>query len=155
MAFGVFIHRADSIYEDSPAERYQFPKQYLGRVAACLGDWIVYYEPTKVSNSKGYFAVAKVADVVPDLTAPGMFFALIESGTYLDFADPVPFSGADGVVETGLLNAEGRVAGPPSSCRQAAFACRLSADRFARTGRAGLAPPAPRSTFNRARGFPV
>jgi hypothetical protein len=33
VAFGVFIHRSDSIYEDSPAERYQFPSQYLARVA--------------------------------------------------------------------------------------------------------------------------
>src|SRR5437588_352128 len=32
MGFGVFIHRSDSIYDDSPAERYQFPSQYLGRV---------------------------------------------------------------------------------------------------------------------------
>ena len=32
MGFGVFIHRSDSIYDDSPAERYQFPRQYLGRV---------------------------------------------------------------------------------------------------------------------------
>ena len=44
MAFGVFIHRSDSIYEDSPAERYQFPSQYLARVEACIGDWIIYYQ---------------------------------------------------------------------------------------------------------------
>ena len=56
MGFGVFIHRADSIYEDSPAERYQ----YLGRAEACAGDWIVYYEPRKVPETRGYFAVAKV-----------------------------------------------------------------------------------------------
>ena len=47
MAFGVFIHRSDSIYEDTPAEQYQFPSQYLARVEACIGDWIIYYEPTK------------------------------------------------------------------------------------------------------------
>src|SRR6187549_3931459 len=47
LAFGVFIHRSDSIYEDSPAERYQFPNQYLARVEACVGDWIIYYEPRK------------------------------------------------------------------------------------------------------------
>jgi putative restriction endonuclease len=41
VAFGVFIHRSDSIYEDSPAERYQFPSQYLARVEACIGDWII------------------------------------------------------------------------------------------------------------------
>lgn len=38
MAFGVFIHRFDSIYDDTPAERYQFPGQYLSRAQACLGD---------------------------------------------------------------------------------------------------------------------
>ncbi len=36
MGFGVFIHRTDSIYEDSPAEQYQFPGQYLTRVQAVL-----------------------------------------------------------------------------------------------------------------------
>src|SRR6478752_3283281 len=60
MGFGVFIHRYDSIYDDSPAERYQFPRQYLGRVQACVGDWIVYYEPVKVDETRGYFAMAKV-----------------------------------------------------------------------------------------------
>ena len=53
MAYGVFIHRADSIYNDSPAERYQFPKQYLERARACVGDWILYYEPVKVAASRG------------------------------------------------------------------------------------------------------
>src|SRR5947209_15683658 len=66
MGFGVFIHRADSIYDDSPAERYQFPSQYLGRVTACVGDWIVYYEPRKVAETRGYFAVAKVQQIIPD-----------------------------------------------------------------------------------------
>jgi putative restriction endonuclease len=42
MAFGVFIHRSDSIYQDQPDRHYQFPRQYLGRVNACMGDWIVY-----------------------------------------------------------------------------------------------------------------
>lgn len=32
MGFGVFIHRSDPIYDDSPAEQYQFPSQYFGRV---------------------------------------------------------------------------------------------------------------------------
>ena len=58
MTFGIFIHRVDSIYDDSPAERYQFPAQYLARAQACVGDWIVYYEPKKVRDTKGYFAVA-------------------------------------------------------------------------------------------------
>ena len=65
MAFGVFIHRQDSIYDDSPAERYQFPAQYLGRVQACIGDWIIYYEPRKVAETRGYFAIAKVQASFP------------------------------------------------------------------------------------------
>ena len=111
MSFGVFIHRTDSIYDDTPAEKYQFPRQYLTRVSQVVGGWIVYYEPTKFPNSRGYFAVAKVRDVVPDPTAKNMYLALIEPYTYLDFADPVPFVGTDGVAETGLMNEAGRLSG--------------------------------------------
>ncbi|MBB4576424.1 hypothetical protein GGI59_004941 [Rhizobium lentis] len=111
MGFGVFIHRSDSIYDDSPAEQYQFPTQYLGRVQACLGDWIIYYEPRKVAVTRGYFAVAKVAKVIPDPKASGMYLALIEPGSYLDFVNAVPFSGPDGVIERGVLNEERRISG--------------------------------------------
>jgi len=109
MGFGVFIDRSDSIYDDSPAEQYQFPGQYLGRVQACVGDWIIYYEPRKVAATRGYFAVAKVERVFPDSKASGMYLALIERGSYLDFINPVPFSGPDGVIERGVLNEEGRI----------------------------------------------
>lgn len=111
MGFGVFIHRSDSIYDDSPAEQYQFPRQYLRRVEACIGDWIVYYEPRKVADTRGYFAIARVERVVPDSTALGMYLALIEPGSYLDFANPVPFSDTDGVIERGVLNEDGRISG--------------------------------------------
>lgn len=111
MSFGVFIHRTDSIYDDSPAERYQFPSQYLGRVQACVGDWIVYLEPSKVPLTRGYFAVAKLQQVIPDPRTPGMYLALIEPGTYLDFPRPVEFNGPNGLVERGLLNSEGRMSG--------------------------------------------
>ena len=90
MAFGVFIHRSDSIYDDSPAERYQFPAQYLGRVSACIHDWIVYYEPVKVSGTRGYFAIAKVSQVIPDPKAPGMYIAMIEPGSCLLYTSPSP-----------------------------------------------------------------
>jgi putative restriction endonuclease len=100
MGFGVFIHRADSIYDDSPAERYQFPRQYLGRAEACVGDWIIYYEPRKILATRGYFAIAKVQQIIPDPGKSGMYLALIEPGSYLDFANPVPFNGPDGVTCT-------------------------------------------------------
>ncbi len=79
MAFGVFIHRSDSVYDDSPAEQYQFPPQYLRRVQACVGDWIVYLEPSKVPQTRGYFAVAKVQQVIPDPGTPAMYLAIIEA----------------------------------------------------------------------------
>lgn len=115
MGFGVFIHRSDSIYDDSPAERYQFPGQYLRRVQGCVGDWIIYYEPRKVDETRGYFAVAKVLQVIPDPATSGMYIAVIETGSYLDFANPVPFSGPDGIAERGVLNEEGRISGRAQS----------------------------------------
>lgn len=115
MGRGIFIHRSDSIYDDSPAERYQFPRQYLSRVSACVGDWIIYYEPSKVRASRGYFAVAKVAQVVPDPTAPDMYLALIEPGSYLDFVNPVPFNGPLRLVERGVLNVDGKISGRAQS----------------------------------------
>jgi putative restriction endonuclease len=116
MGHGVFIHRSDSIYDDSPAERYQFPSQYLGRVQSCIGDWVVYYEPRKVADTRGYFAVAKVERVVPDPSKSGMYLALIEPGSYLDFINPVSFTDASGaVIERGVLNDEGRISGRAQS----------------------------------------
>jgi putative restriction endonuclease len=115
MAFGIFIHRSDSIYDDSPAERYQFPGQYLSRVEACVGDWIIYYEPRKVAETRGYFALAKVQQVIPDPTTTGMYLALLEPGSYLDFANPVPFGGPEGVIERGVLNEQGRISGRAQS----------------------------------------
>ncbi|MCR6502162.1 HNH endonuclease [Shinella sp. CPCC 101442] len=143
MGFGVFIHRTDSIYDDSPAEQYQFPSQYLGRVQACVGDWIIYYEPRKVAATRGYFAVAKVAQVIPDPKAPGMYIALIEPGSYLDFVNAVPFNGPNGVIEHGVLNDAGRISG-----RAQAVVRPISAADFNRILSIGVAenqPELPRS----------
>src|SRR5258708_39004968 len=115
MGFGVFIHRSDSIYDDSPAEQYQFPSQYLRRVEACVGDWIIYYEPRKIAETRGYFAIAKVSQIISDSCASGMYLALIEPGSYLDFANPVPFNRATGPVERCVLNDQGRVSGRAQS----------------------------------------
>lgn len=143
MGFGIFIHRTDSIYDDSPAEQYQFPSQYLGRVEACVGDWVIYYEPRKVAATRGYFAIARVAQVISDPKVPTMYLALIEPGTYMDFINPVPFNGPDGVVEQGVLNEEGRISG-----RAQAAVRSVSASDFNRILSMGLAedePELPRS----------
>lgn len=95
---GVFLHREDSRYDDRPAERYQFPRQYLSRASLFVGDWIVYYEPRRGPTRKGYYAIARVERIIPDPTAIDMYIALIEPGSYLPFERPVPFSDANGVV---------------------------------------------------------
>lgn len=111
MTKGVFLHREDSIYNDLPAERYQFPSQYLSRASQFIGDWIIYYEPRRGPTGKGYYAIARVEQITSDPTTDGMYLALIEPGSYLDFDRPVPFSGPDGVVERGVLNDAGRISG--------------------------------------------
>jgi len=133
MAFGIFIHRSDSIYDDIPSERYQFPKQYLSRAQQCEGDWIVYLEPSKVKETKGYFAVAKVQEIIPDPRKPDMFLAVIEPGTYLDFGDPVSFRDENSIIEQGLLNDQGRISGRAQAAVRA-----LSAEDFARIVERGL-----------------
>jgi len=138
MGFGVFIHRSDSIYDDSPAERYQFPSQYLRRVEACAGDWIVYYEPSKITETRGYFAIARVQTIIPDPQVSGMFLALIEPGSYLDFANPVPFNSTAGLVEQGLLNEHGRISGRAQSAVRP-----LSPSDFNRICHLGLDETAP------------
>ena len=104
MAKGVFIHKADSIYDDQPEAQYQFPAMYLERAAQLEGDWIIYYEPVKVRNSKGYYAIARVERIVPDPVKAGMYLALIEPGSYLPFERPVPFKLQEGRPERGVVN---------------------------------------------------
>lgn len=89
MGKAVFLHRADSIYDDEPDVKYDFPRTYLNAVQQAVGDWIVYYEPVK-AGLRGYFAVAKIKQVIPKPGADGRFLALIEPGTFLPFDQEVP-----------------------------------------------------------------
>jgi putative restriction endonuclease len=67
------------------------------------------------SRKREAIAIAKVREVIPDPGAPGMYLAVIEPGSYLDFANPVPFNGPTGPVEQGVLNEEGRISGRAQS----------------------------------------
>ncbi len=133
MAHCVFIHRPDSIYNDHPTERYQFPRPYLSRCEGCVGDWITYLEPTKLRDTRGYFAVAKVQQIIADPSEPGMFIAIIEPRSYLPFEQNVPFSGPAGPVERGLLNEMGRLSGRAQSAIRP-----ISQDDFNRIVEIGL-----------------
>ena len=138
MSYCVFMLRPDSIYDDSPAERYQFPKQYLERAKTADGDWVVYLEPRKVPQSRGYFAIARVRSITPDPKVPDRFLALIEPGSYLEFANPVPFSDVNGPIERGLLNDLGKLSG-----RAQAAVRPISPADFLRIVELGLSQPDP------------
>lgn len=85
----VLLHKADSIYEDEPDVVYDFPQRYLKAVTEAVGDWIVYYEPVK-AGPRGYFAAAKISEVVPKPGANGRYLALMEPGSFLPFDTEVP-----------------------------------------------------------------
>jgi putative restriction endonuclease len=111
MSFGVFIHKTDSIYDDVPSVQYQFPKQYLSRAKTFEGGWVVYYEPKKVKQTKGYFAVAHVQEIIPDPKQEGMYLAIITPNSYLDFGNPVEFNSDGKLIEKGLYNDQGKISG--------------------------------------------
>lgn len=85
----VLLHKADSIYDDEPDVVYDFPRPYLKAVEEAVGDWIVYYEPSK-AGPRGYFAVARISEVIPKPGVDGRFLAIIESGSFLAFDREVP-----------------------------------------------------------------
>lgn len=85
----VLLHKADSIYEDEPDVVYDFPRNYLMAALEGVGDWAIYYEPFK-AGPRGYFAVAKIKEVIPKPGTDGRYLALIEPGTYLPFDHEVP-----------------------------------------------------------------
>lgn len=107
MMKGVFICKLQGRYDDCPEERYHFPRQYLDRVKAVVGDWIVYYESRRDGGRMVYFATAQVWDIEPDPLRPDHYYALVRH--YLDFDEPVPFRENGEVYERSLLNPDGSV----------------------------------------------
>jgi putative restriction endonuclease len=130
----VLLHKAESIYDDEPDARYDFPRQYLKAAEEGVGDWVVYYEPAK-AGPRGYFAVAKIAAVVPKPGAEGRYLAQIEPGSYLEFDRPVPRLLEGRPWEVALRDGDGR---PKSGGAQQLAVRRLPEGEFAAIVRAGL-----------------
>ena len=112
MAKAVLITKIGSIYDDLPEERYHFPRQYLGRMEACVGDWIIYYEPGRLTvdlarreGRRAYFATARVNRIEADQTRPGHFYAFVHD--YLEFDRAVPFKEGSHFYESKLGNPDG------------------------------------------------
>jgi putative restriction endonuclease len=136
MGYCVFMLKPDSIYDDDPSVRYQFPKQYLNRAKHALKSWVVFLEPSKVPRSRGYFGIAFVEAIIPDPSASDMYLAVIQQGSYLDFSAPVPFRESDLPIERGLLNEQGKVSG-----RAQAAVRPITPDDFLRIIEKGLEDP--------------
>ncbi|WP_289034445.1 HNH endonuclease [uncultured Roseibium sp.] len=106
MANAVFYHRPDSIYDDDPAQRYHFPKQYLSRVKQTIGDWIIYDGPVLGRKGRHYSSVGLVNGVRPDADKPDHFYADIAE--FINFDHPVD-SAANGGFEPGFITETGEI----------------------------------------------
>ena len=105
---GVFVTGPHSEYGDDPPHYYRFPPKWLNAAQCTVGNWIVYQEPRR-AGGRGYFAVGKVDHIVADPAQPGMYLAMIEPGSFLEFGRDVPFQLDGRAVERGLLDANGKL----------------------------------------------
>lgn len=104
----VLVVGSHSIYADQPDRFYRFPQQWLNAAAQSVGQWVLYQEPRR-AGPRGYYATAKVEQIVRDPADPAMYLALIEPGSYLEFGRDVPFQFEGQAVERGLLYPDGRL----------------------------------------------
>lgn len=102
----VLMHKADSIYDDEPDSVYDFPRPYLRAVQEAVGDWVIYYEPVK-AGPRGYFAAARIQQVIPKPGAEGRYLALIAPGSFLPFDREVPRLIDGRPLEAALTEADG------------------------------------------------
>jgi putative restriction endonuclease len=80
-----------------------------------LGNAGVYLEPSKVTGTRGYFAIARIHQIIHDPKTPEMYLALIERGSFLEFASHVAFNEDNEPIERGLLNNRGKLSGRAQS----------------------------------------
>ncbi|MBM3346300.1 MAG: restriction endonuclease [Betaproteobacteria bacterium] len=144
MAKAVFTYSPASIYDDVPEERYHFPKQYLSRVQAAQGDWILYYEPgdrqRRSATARCYFAMARVTSVVPDVERVDHFYAYVRD--YLEFPNPVSYrddAGYFGAASPGVFRSAVRRIDDAEFERIVRFG--LASILAARADTPGLTPP--------------
>jgi len=130
----VLLHRTDSKYEDEPDRVYDFPATYLGAMREGVGDWAVYYEPVK-AGARGYFAVAKIAQVIPEPGAEGRFLALIEPRSFLPLDREVARLDGGRPLEAALAGPDGA---PLAGGAQQRAVRRLPEAEFAAIVRRGL-----------------
>lgn len=112
MVKAVLTSKPQSRYDDLLAYRYHFPRTYLRQIEKSIGDWIIYYEPRRLSNDlnraggrQSYFAVAKLIGIERDHSRENHYFARMSE--YLEFDHPVSFKEGHGYYESGLMKTDG------------------------------------------------
>lgn len=111
MTKAILSARVDPSYDDLPEQRYHFPKRYLKAMARVVGDWIIYYEPSRMSDEKqsggrkAYFATARVTSIEPDPAREDHYYAFVSD--YLEFDRAVPFKEGDFYYESKLRRPDG------------------------------------------------
>jgi putative restriction endonuclease len=112
MTKAVFTTKVEPHYDDLPEDRYHFPRTYLKQVEAAIGDWIVYYEPRRISadlasrgGRQAYFATARVQQIAADALLEDHFYAYVTD--YLEFDRAVPFKEGEFYYEGGLRRPDG------------------------------------------------
>jgi putative restriction endonuclease len=130
----VLLHKSDSIYDDEPDRRYDFPRSYLKAVTEGVGDWVIYYEPVK-AGPRGYFAAAQIAGIEPKPGIPGRYHALIRPESFLPFDRNVPRLIGGRPLESALAEDDGT---PKSGGAQQLAVRRLPDPEFAEIVRRGL-----------------
>lgn len=94
MGNAVLIQNPTSIYDDEPGVKYHFPKMYLKRLEACVGDWVIFYEGKK--GALGYTSVQQLSTITQDTRDTGHYFGWLEEGTLWQFEQVVPRNAPDG-----------------------------------------------------------
>lgn len=145
-------------YDDVIEERYHFPTgPYLRAMERGVGCDVVFYEPRRGGGRQVYFAVARLAAIVPDPDRPNHAYGLLTD--YVDFASPVPWrSGPAASFETGLAQPDGM----PNKGLFGRAVRDLSAEAFQTIVALGMAPsrdiepgqPAPLAADHDPRCFP-
>jgi putative restriction endonuclease len=112
MAKVVFTTKISSSYDDRPEEYYHFPDTYLSQARSAVGDFLIYYEPRRLSvadSSRGgrqsYFATARVDEIVEDRSRADHYYARVSG--FLSFDQPVPFSEGEKYYESALQKSDG------------------------------------------------
>jgi len=99
----VFDAKPDSGYDDYPGERYHFPNRYLAAAQSGIGDWVIYRKPRRGEGQPGYFAVARLRAIEPDVRDAGSSCARVDQ--YLTFDAVVPHQDTTGRSFEAILRA--------------------------------------------------